>query len=270
MTYAGARAVAALLLLAIPARADVEPFSHVLLDSLLADRVDDRGRVDYSGLARNPHRLDRYLAALAACSPESGPERFPSDADALAYWINAYNAFVLRGVLDSLPIDSVEETEGGLEGFFRVRRFVAGGDSLSLDEIEHTIIRPRYRDPRIHFAVNCAAVSCPALDSRAYAAADLDEHLERQTRRFALDPAHLKLENGRLRLSSIMDWYGADFVEWFPRHRLKDPPSDPTLLDYLLLYLPQEQARTLRSAGEVAIDFVEYDWRLNRQPPGGG
>lgn len=269
MTYAGACAVAGLLFLAVPAQADIEPFSHGLLDSLLADRVDDRGRVDYAGLARNPHRLDRYLAGLAACSPESCPERFPSEADALAYWINAYNAFVLRGVLDSLPIDSVEEAEGGLEGFFQVRRFAAGGDSLSLDEIEHTIIRPRFRDPRIHFAVNCAAISCPALDSRAYAAADLDEHLDRQTRRFAMDPAHLNLEEGRLRLSRIMDWYGADFVEWFPRHRLEDPPSDPTLLDYLLLYLPEDEARTLRSAGEVPIDFVEYDWRLNRQPPGG-
>lgn len=269
MKYAGARAVAGLLLLAGPAPADIEPFSHGLLDSLLVARVDDRGRVDYAGLGRDPHRLDRYLAGLAACSPESCPERFPSEADALAYWINAYNAFVLRGVLDSLPIDSVEEAEGGLHGFFRVRRFVAGGDSLSLDEIEHTIIRPRFRDPRIHFAVNCAAVGCPALDSRAYAAADLDEHLDRQTRRFALDPAHLKLEEGRLRLSSIMDWYGTDFVEWFPRHRMEDPPSDPTLLDYLLLYLPEEKARTLRSAGEVAIDFVEYDWTLNRQPGGG-
>ena len=269
MKYAGARAVAGLLLLAGPAPADIEPFSHGLLDSLLVARVDDRGRVDYAGLGRNPHRLDRYLAGLAACSPESCLERFPSEADALAYWINAYNAFVLRGVLDSLPIDSVEEAEGGLHGFFRVRRFVAGGDSLSLDEIEHTIIRPRFRDPRIHFAVNCAAVGCPALDSRAYAAADLDEHLDRQTRRFALDPAHLKVEEGRLRLSSIMDWYGADFVEWFPRHRMEDPPSDPTLLDYLLLYLPEEKARTLRSAGEVPIDFVEYDWTLNRQPGGG-
>ena len=270
MTRASAFALAGLLILSVPARSDVQPFSHDTLDSLLAARVDDRGRVDYPGLARDPRRLDRYLDQLAECSPSSCPERFPSEADALAYWINAYNAFVLRGVLDDFPIDSVEEAGGGLEEFFRVRRFVAGGDSLTLDEIENGIIRPRFRDPRIHFAVNCAAVSCPALDATAYRAADLEEHLDRQTRRFAGNRMHVDLQNGRLRLSRIMDWYGEDFVKWFPRHRLEEPPPDPTLLDYLLLYLPGEAARALRSAGSVPVDFMEYDWSLNRQPADGG
>ncbi len=270
MSYIVACALAGLLLSIGPVRADAGPFSHDLLDSLLVNRVDDRGRVDYAGLARAPRRLDLYLSRLAACSPARGPVRFPSEADALAYWINAYNAFVLRGVLDSFPMDSVEEAPGGLDGFFRVRRFVAGGDSLTLDEIENSIIRPRFRDPRIHFAVNCAAISCPALDARAYGAADLDEHLDRQARRFARDPMHVHIDNGRLRLSRIMDWYGEDFVKWFPRHRLEEPPAAPTLLDYLLLYLPEEKARSLGAAGSVAVDFMEYDWSLNLQPPGGG
>ena len=261
--------LAGLLLLGGPARGDVHPFSHDLLDTLLADRVDDRGRVDYPGLAREPRRLDRYLARLAACSPARCPQRFPSEADALAYWINAYNAFVLRGVLDDFPIDSVEEAGGGLDGFFRVRRFVAGGDSLTLDEIENGIIRPRFRDPRIHFAVNCAAVSCPALDTTAYGGGDLDEHLDRQARRFAGDPMHVDHRIGRLRLSRIMDWYGEDFVKWFPRHLVEEPPPDPTLVDYLLLYLPAEAGRSLRSAGPVPVDFMEYDWSLNQQPAGG-
>ena len=80
---------------------------------------------------------------------------------------------------------------------------------------------------------------------------------------------HVDLQDGRLRLSRIMDWYGEDFVKWFPRHRLEEPPPDPALQDYLLLYLPGEAARALRSAGSVPVDFMEYDWSLNRQPAGG-
>ena len=116
MTRTRALALAALLLSGGPARSDVPPFSHDLLDSLLAERVDDRGRVDYPGLARDPRRLDRYLHQLAACSPERCPERFPSDADALAYWINAYNAFVLRGVLDDFPSTASRRPPAGSTG----------------------------------------------------------------------------------------------------------------------------------------------------------
>jgi hypothetical protein len=155
-------------------------FRHDLLDSVLTRRVDEAGGVDYAGLALQRDGLDRYVTALASCSPRSCPDRFPTRGDRLAYWINAYNAFVLRGVLDALPIVSVADVEGSLDGFFRQQRFVAGGDSLSLDDIENRIIRPTFRDPRIHFAVNCGAASCPALDRRAYRAADLEAHLERQ------------------------------------------------------------------------------------------
>lgn len=242
-------------------------FRHDLLDSVLTRRVDEAGGVDYAGLALQRDGLDRYVTALASCSPRNCPDRFPTRGDRLAYWINAYNAFVLRGVLDALPIVSVADVEGGLDGFFRQQRFVAGGDSLSLDDIENRIIRPTFRDPRIHFAVNCGAASCPALDRRAYRAADLEAHLERQAHRFAADPVHVGWEEGHLRLSRIMDWYGEDFVKWFPAHARPTRDRAPTLIDYVRLYAPAALVQHLSTGAEVAIVFDEYDWALNATTP---
>ena len=207
------------------------------------------------------------MAALASCSPRNCPNRFPTKDDRLAYWINAYNAFVLRGVLDAGPIASVGDVEGGLDGFFRQQRFLAGGDSLSLDDIENRIIRPTFRDPRIHFAVNCGATSCPALDRRVYVAADLDAHLERQAHRFAADPVHVNWEEGHLRLSRIMDWYGEDFVKWFPTDARPAAGRVPTLIDYVRLYAPAALAQRLSPGTDVSIVFSDYDWTLNARVP---
>ncbi len=227
-------------------------FRHDLLDNVLTRRVDEAGGVNYAGPALQRDRLDRYVTALASCRPLNCPDRFPTRGDRLAYWINAHNAFVLRGVLD---------------GFFRLQRFVAGDDSLSLDDIENQIIRPTFRDPRIHFAVNCGAASCPALDRRAYRATDLDAHLERQTHRFAADPVHVGWEEGHLRLSRIMDWYGLDFVKWFPPDARPTPDRAPTLIDYVRLYAPAALMQRLSTGAEVAIVFEEYDWALNATTP---
>ena len=240
-------------------------FHHDLLDSVLTRRVNEAGGVDYVGLALERDRLDRYVADLATCSPRNCPERFATGRDRLAYWINAYNAFVLRGVIDALPIHSVADVEGGLDGFFRKQRFVAGGDSLSLDDIENRIIRPQFRDPRIHFAVNCGAASCPALDRTAYGGADLDARLDRQALRFAADPAHVRWEKGHLHLSRILDWYGEDFVKWYPTARA---PVDgtPTLIDYLKLYAPADLLSRLTPGAGSSVEFNEYDWALNARP----
>ncbi|MFC1525270.1 DUF547 domain-containing protein [Candidatus Latescibacterota bacterium] len=135
-------------------------FGHELLDRVLLSSVDAEGRIDYAGLKADRLELDQYIDSLAAVSPVSHPARFPTPAHALAYWINAYNAFVLRGVVDAYPVSSVKDISL-LNGFFRRLRFVAGGSEMTLDHIENDIIRPTYRDPRIHFVVNCGAVSCP-------------------------------------------------------------------------------------------------------------
>lgn len=259
-------AVLALALSAFPALG-ATPFSHDLLDRVLQARVDSAGRVDYAGLKGDRAALDAYVDSLGRHSPRSEPALFPSKAHELAYWIDAYNAFVLRGVVDAYPVASVKEI-AVLNGFFRRTRFVAGGEELTLDQIENEIIRPVYQEPRIHAAINCGAASCPPLGNRAFTGDGLDAQLEAAFRRFAHDPVHVRLdeEEGTLHLSKILDWFGGDFVRWFPQDR-QPRPERPTLVDYLLPYLPLESARYLRQHPDAKLSFGDYDWSLNAQVP---
>ncbi|MSR81557.1 MAG: DUF547 domain-containing protein [Candidatus Latescibacteria bacterium] len=258
------RLLAALFLLVLPAGAT--PFPHALLDQVLRTHVDAAGRVDYAALKQNPALLDTYLDSLGQCSPHRQPGRFPTPRHELAYWINAYNALVLRGVVDGYPVSRVDEL-GGIEVFFRQRLHTLGGEQLTLDQLESQIIRPEYRDPRIHFALNCGALGCPALLNRAYTGEALDSLLDSRARHFAADSSqvHLDLQAGKLLLSQVLNWYGEDFTRWFPTTAAA-PPA-PTLVDYLLLYLPQDQAARWRQHPGLEIVFSEYDWTLNDRPP---
>ncbi len=243
------------------------PFSHELLDKALSPHVDTAGRVDYPTLKSSRAVLDRYIDSVAAVSPRTHPERFPTAKHQLAYWINAYNAFVLKGVIDAYPVESVSEI-GGLDGFFRQKTFVAGGQVLTLDKIESGIIRPEFKDARIHFAVNCAAVSCPPLEAKTFTAEDLDPRLDAALERFLTDPFMLRIDRAgnKIHLSRLLEWYRQDFVDWLPTgEEGATPPDKPTLLDYLTLYLPEIDADYLRRHPDVAISFNEYDWSLNVQ-----
>lgn len=254
----------ALLLGAGTASVEAQPFSHELLDGVLRAHVDSTGMVDYAGLKSHRASLDAYIDSLARTSPGNHPERFPSQPHELAYWINAYNAFVLQGVVDAYPVESVKDI-GILSGFFNRRKVKAGGRDLTLNDIENEIIRPTYREPRVHFALNCGAVSCPKLAPRAYAGQHLEAHLEQALASFALDPKYARLTpDGRLHLSKILDWYGQDFLDWFPPNR-PDRPAEPTIAAYLLPYLPAEAAAYLRQHPDAHVVYDEYDWALNRQ-----
>jgi len=256
-------AFAVLAFSAAPSRA--APFSHGLLDQVLQTHVDSQGKVDYPALKESRAYLDAYIDSLGRVSPRSHPDRFPTPHHELAYWINAYNAFVIKGVIDAYPIASVKDIKA-FNGFFRRMKSTAGDQELTLDDIENKIIRPVYKDPRIHFVVNCGAVSCPELENRAFTGEDLEARLEAALRRFAASPKHVRLDprNNELHLSRILDWYGGDFARWFPQDRAH-VPAEPTLVDYLLPYLPEETAAHLRQHPDADISFNEYDWGLNVQ-----
>ena len=198
------------LLLVPVALGAASPFDHSPFDQVLQEYVDDQGLVRYAALAQDRAQLDAYVDSLGHSSPASHPDRFPTRAHELAYWINAYNAFTLRGVIDAYPIASVKDAFA-LSGFFNRQTFVAGGREMTLDHLENQIIRPTYQEPRIHFAVNCAALSCPQLENRAFTGSDLDARLERALTRFAQDPNHVRQQGKQLYLSKILDWYGEDF-----------------------------------------------------------
>ncbi|NKB70107.1 MAG: DUF547 domain-containing protein [Candidatus Latescibacteria bacterium] len=252
--------------LVVGASQDPLPFSHASFDQLLQTYVDAEGRVDYLGLQAASGSLGGYLDSLASVSPTNQPDRFPGPADELAYWINAYNAFVLWGVVQAYPVDSVKDI-ALLNGFFRRLTFRAGGQEMTLDHIENKIIRPLYQEPRIHFVVNCGAVSCPPLGRRAMSGEKLDEQLQQALEQVVRNSQFVRLDpsSGTLHLSKIFDWFGGDFIDWFPADQ-PHGPNGPTLVDYLLPYLPAATDQHLRQHPETAIVFDDYDWALNSQP----
>lgn len=259
------RLLVALVILshALPVAADQYiPFSHEPLDQVLKTYVDEHGLVDYVGLKENRQKLDTYMDSLRATSPQNNPQRFKNKQGELAYWINAYNAIVLRGVIDAYPIASVKDIKI-FNGFFNRTEWMVGGKKLTLDDIENKIIRPLYKDPRIHFVVNCGAASCPELENRAFDGETLDERLEGAARRFANNKKHLYVKNNTLYFSKILDWFGSDFSNWFPAERA-NPDTRPALINYFLPHLPADLAAHLQS-NSIKIEFSEYDWALNKQ-----
>src|SRR3990172_327309 len=141
-----------------------EDFDYAAYARVLETYVPPEGRVRYAALKQNPGDLNAFIQQLAAVSPENRPELFPTPAAQMAYWINAYNAFVLHTVVEAYPVESVRDLKFGFGLlFFKRDRLVAGGRRVSLDDIEHGILRRQFADPRIHFAINCASASCPPL-----------------------------------------------------------------------------------------------------------
>lgn len=242
-------------------------FDHSLLDKVLRERVSDNGEVDYAGLAADRIDLDAYLERLGAVSPDSEPAAFPDEADRLAYWINAYNALTLQGVLDNYPLGSIRN----VPKFFDKKVYSVGGRLLSLDDVEHRILRKRFAEPRIHFAIVCASVSCPALWNRAYRGDQLDGQLAARARRFVNDPRNLVVDvvAGRASLSKIFDWFQGDFVQAVSG--VKGPKA---LLSFALRYaepaLKTDLERLLSAPRAPMVRYFDYDWGLNARPGASG
>ncbi len=250
----------------LPTRADF----HADLHDVLQRFVDDRGLVDYPALAADRATLDRYYALLADVSPDSHSERFPTEHDRLAYWLNAYNAAVLVAVLRHYPITSVRDVRPPvalfflprLSGFFVFQRITLGGRTMSLLHLENDIVRARFDEPRIHFALNCASASCPRLPRTAFSAASLQAELDRETRAFMADERNVRVDLAarRIELSSIFEWYEKDYLAWLAIHAPDEPPA---LSAYVARYLSPTRAAALRACTDCAVTFTPYDWSLN-------
>jgi len=249
-------------------------FSHADLDRVLRRFVDADGLVDYAGLAREPFDLGRYLGQLAAWSPDRTPALFPTEAARLAYWINAYDAMALRFVLDQRPIASVRDVrpwwaplvpEGS--GFFVGLGFPLGGRSTTLRHLEDRVVRRRFADPRVHFALVGASRGGPALPREAFDPARLDAQLARATRRFVGEARNVRVEPAArtVWLSAIFDGYTDDFTRWQAQHG-----RESTLLGFVADHagasVAAEAARAEREG--FAVRFAPYDWRLNDQALG--
>jgi len=231
---------------------------HTLWNEILNKYVDaDRGvsYVDYRSIRGNQATLNQYLEELESVSLEeyqgwSKPQR-------LAFLINAYNAFTVKLIVDNYPVDSIKDLGGWLSSPWKKEFFTLLGEKKHLDNIEHDIIRMEFNEPRIHFAVNCAAVGCPPLRQEAFVAERLDHQLEEATRAFLMDERKNRYDpvNQRLELSSIFKWYSDDFEE-------RDGSVEAFVAPYITKNL-QAQERIRRR--EVKIRYFDYDWSLNEQ-----
>ena len=244
------RGLAVILMIVVsrPVSAETSEPSYAALDTALTRHLH-AGRVDYRGLALDRGPLERFLATTRDARPESW-----SREGRIAFWVNVYNARVLDGVIRRPGLKSVLDVGRTLGvptlGFFRERARSAGRE-LSLNDIEHGILRKEFHEPRIHFVLNCASVSCPALTARALGSATLDSALEAATRAFLLDGTRNRISRDSvLELSSIFKWYRSDF----------DAAAGSVPAFVQRHWKP---GGTIRAG--VPIRFLRYDWALNGQ-----
>jgi hypothetical protein len=214
---------------------------------VLTRYVDDAGRIDFDALRQNHVDLDRVVAFIAAVDPDSQPQRFPDKHSRLAFYINAYNALAMYGVVQV----GVPESLSGLTKFtfFYLRTFTIGGKSISLYTFENDVIRP-LGEERIHFALNCMVVSCPRLPRVAFSATKLDAQLDAAARAFIGETRNVYLDPGKREvwLSAIFDFYTADFLA-----------HAPSLIAYVNLY------RAAQVPADFKVRFLEYHWTVNHR-----
>ena len=217
---------------------------HTLLESILKNNVKD-GAVDYPAIA-NDSTFDKYLIELS--KPLSASAR----NEQLAFWINAYNAFAIRGILDGKS----PSTFFGRVAYFKNTKYNIADRRISLYDLEHKVIIP-FMEPRIHFAINCASVSCPKLASKAYTASELEPQLESAARSFINDPTRNQFnrENKVAHLSKIFNWFEKDFEQ-----------HSGSVQKYIAQFVDDTAlAEELRNE-EYKVKFLRYDWSLNGTP----
>lgn len=241
-----------LVLSAAPATADDAAFDG-LLARYVAASADGINRVDYGRWRANAAdraALGAYVNDLAAQRPSTfARER------GLAYWINLYNAVTLQVILERYPVRSIRDIRSeGLDlrpGPWRTRRVTVAGRRLSLDDIENAVLRPTYRDPRVHYAINCASLGCPNLMTRAWRAETLNADLDAAARAYVNHPRGVSVNgDGALRVSSIYRWFREDFGG-----------TDASVIAHLRRYASPELVARLRNATRIAGHG--YDWALN-------
>ena len=207
-------------------------------DTFLKKYVSVSGDVDYKSIKANKKELEAITKAFSETSVLTSW----SKNDQLAFWINAYNVFTIDLIVNHYPIKSIQNLDGGKP--WDVKRIAIGGKKYSLNNIENDIIRPQFKDARIHFAVNCAAKSCPPILNSAFFGKTLDEQLDAVTKKFISNTKYQNITPGKMTLSKIFDWYKVDFGDIF------------TFIN---------KYNAIKVNKNTAIVYKEYDWSLNEK-----
>lgn len=218
---------------------------HTIYAELL-NRYVSNGKVNYKELKKEELRLEKYLENLSSVNPAelSRNERF-------AFYINAYNAWTLKLILDHYPgIESIKDAGTLLSSPWKKKIARINGDVISLDTIEHDILRPVFKDPRVHFAINCAALSCPPLANYPFNGRNLDQQLNTQTRKFINDSKSNFIEGEILWVSRIFKWFEKDF--------------DNEIIAFFEAYAEDELKQRLNGLKErINVKYLDYNWSLN-------
>lgn len=219
-----------------PFAAQAQP-NYTAYGNLLGKYVSNEGKVNYKGLKADTALLSQVVREFAAQTPAAS---WPKN-ERLAFWINAYNFYTLKLIADNYPVKSIMELDKGKT--WDVKRIQIGGAVYSLNQIEHEIIRPQFKDARIHFAVNCAAKSCPPLLNKPYLPTTVRKQLEQRTRAF-VQSKHNEITAQSIRISKIFEWYKDDFGG---------------VIDFLNRYA------LTKIKPDARVQYLEYDWGLNEQ-----
>ena len=205
-----------------------------------------QGQVDYRGFKENRDLLKTYLELIS----NNAPNESWSQDEKLAYWINAYNAFTIDLILENYPIKSIKDILKGpnipfIRSPWDLKFFRIGGKKMDLNDIEHSILRKEFNEPKVHFAIVCASKSCPKLRNEAYEPTRIESQLKEQAQDFINDPIKNIIETDQTTISKIFLWFGGDFKK------------DGSLISFLNHYTKQKISE------ETNIDFMDYDWSLN-------
>jgi len=226
-----------------------EPVSHALFDQLAKKYVDDKGLVDYKGFKKDEKELKRYLDLLA----NNPPTDKWSENEQMAYWINSYNANTIQLILQHYPVQSIKDIGSKIKIPFvntpwDIKFVKVGPEVYDLNRIEHGTLRKKFSDRRIHFALVCAARSCPKLRNEAYTAAKLNAQLDDQGRDFLSNPAKNSIMSHKAGLSKYFDWYKGDWKD------------DNKSVEYWV----NKYSKT-KISKDTEISFLDYNWSLNEQ-----
>ena len=222
-----------------------EHLKHESWTKLLAEYVSDEGNVNYAGIKKEEAKLDAYLKVLSENHPKDSWDK----DDQLAFWINAYNAFTVKLIVKNYPVKSIKDLGGPIykvNTAWDIKFIKIGEETYDLNNIEHDIIRKDFEEPRIHFAVNCASVSCPRLRNEAYVGSKLDKQLDDQAKTFINDKSKNDIQAKTAKLSKIFRWFKGDFEK-----------GKQTVEEFINKY------SKVKITKKTEIDFNDYLWDLN-------
>ena len=220
--------------------------SHQQWDKLLRKHVNKTGLVNYKGFKNDKAELDSYLKLLSI----SAPQKSWSKDDQKAYWINAYNAFTVALILKHYPVKSIKDIAGSIYKIntpWDIKFITIGGQKYDLNNIEHKILRNQFDDPRIHFALVCASISCPRLRDEAFTGSGINAQLEDAGKEFLNDKSKNNIRADKADLSKYFSWYKGDFIK------------NGSLVDYVNKY------SSTKITSKTKIGSLDYNWGLNEQ-----